>query len=325
MRISFRFRFVAATKFPKNRQWPPSNALSPKEFVLRSHRWFSQHNTNRTNQTMTINKLVFSLVGSAALAASAFAGTAPSGKCAKCVAPQVAAPEEDLGLTLAVGYDSHYLFRGLTLGENWISSSLDWTLPLTKDLRLDTGASFGTTAGDNARIGKTSFNGASYDRLELNANLVATVGQFELGAGYRWYHHMGNLGNIMTDGNEVGVNLATKLGPLNFGLGAYHDFTANGWYFEAAVNSEIKLCDRVSLVPGANIGYANHYSYNFEVAGVTPHFRSWTNVGVSLALPIKLTKHATLTPYVAGNFPLNDVKDIEDNQIYGGVSLSVKF
>lgn len=274
---------------------------------------------------MTINKLVFSLVGCAALTASAFAGTAPSGKSAKGVIPQVAAPEEDLGLTLAVGYDSHYFFRGLNLAEDWISTSLDWTLPLTKDLRLDTGANFGTSAGDTARIGKLVLDGASYERLELNANLVATLGPVELGVGYRWYHHMGDLGNVMEDGNEVGVNLATKLGPINFGVGAYRDFSIDGWYFEAAVNTEIKISDRVSLVPGVNIGYADQYSYHFKVLGFRPKTDSWTNVGVSLALPIKLTKRATLTPYIAGNFPLNDVKDIEDNQVYGGVSLSVKF
>jgi len=279
---------------------------------------------------MTINKLVFSLVGSAALAASTFAGTAPSGKGAKTVIPQVTAPEEDLGLTLAVGYDSHYFFRGLNLAEDWVSTSLDWTLPLTKDLRIDTGASFGTSAGDTARIGKFVLDGASYERLELNANLVATLGNVEIGAGYRWYHHMGTLGNVMEDGNEVGVNLATKLGPINFGLGAYRDFSIDGWYFEAAVNSEIKLCDRVSLVPGVNIGYADNYSYHFNAGGIKPSIDSWTNVGVSLALPIKLTKRATLTPYIAGNFPLNDLRSsggvkLQDDQVYGGVSLSVKF
>ena len=279
---------------------------------------------------MTINKLVFSLVGSAALATSAFAGTAPSGKCAKCVAPEVAPADDDLGLTLAVGYDSHYFFRGLDLAEDWVSTSLEWTLPLTKELRLDSGASFGTSAGDTARIGKYVFDGASYQRLELNANLVYNLGPAEIGVGYRWYHNLGNLANLMEDGHEVGVNAATKLGPLNFGVGAYHDFASDGWYFEAAVNSEIKLCDRVSLVPGANIGYADHYNYQFNVLGARPRADSFTNVGVSLALPIKLTKRATLTPYIAGNFPLNDLHNyagvkIDDSQVYGGVNLAVKF
>ncbi|MDB6120624.1 MAG: hypothetical protein JWO08_4405 [Verrucomicrobiaceae bacterium] len=274
---------------------------------------------------MTINKLVFSLVGIAALAASAFAGTAPSGKGAKNVAPEIAPVEQDLGLTLAVGYDTHYFFRGLNLAEDWVSTSLDWTLPLTQNLRLDTGAAFGTTAGDSSKFGDFELNDVSFQRLELSAQLVATLGPVEIGAGYRWYNNMGDLGDIMEDGHEVGVNLATKLGPLNFGVGAYHDFSIDGWYFEAAVNSEIKLCDRVSLVPGANIGYADQYSYHFNVFGAKPQVDSFTAVTVSLALPIKLSKHATLTPYIAGNLPLNDLKDVDDNQLYGGVKLAVKF
>ncbi len=274
---------------------------------------------------MTINKLVFSIVGSAALATSAFAGTAPSGKGAKNVAPEIAPVEQDLGLTLAVGYDTHYFFRGLNLAEDWVSTSLDWTLPLTQNLRLDTGAAFGTTAGDSAKFGDFGLDGVSFQRLELSAELVATLGPVEIGAGYRWYHNLGDLGDVMEDGHEVGVNLATKLGPLNFGVGAYHDFSIEGWYFEAAVNSEIKLCDRVSLVPGANIGYASEYSYHFNLFGLKPQVDKFTAVTVSLAMPIKLTKRATLTPYVAGNLPLDDLKDVEDNQLYGGVKLAVKF
>jgi len=272
---------------------------------------------------MTFNKLVFSLLGSAALATSAFAGT--SGKGAKNVAPEITPVDEDLGLTLAVGYDTHYFFRGLNLAEDWVSTSLDWTLPLTQNLRLDTGAAFSASAGDSAKFGDLDLDGVSFQRLELSAELVATLGPVEIGAGYRWYNNMGDLGDVMEDGHEVGVNLATKLGPLNFGVGAYHDFSIDGWYFEAAVNSEIKLCDRVSLVPGANIGYADQYSYHFNVGGIKPQADSYTAVTVSLALPIKLTKRATLTPYIAGNLPLNDLKDVEDNQLYGGVKLAVKF
>lgn len=277
---------------------------------------------------MTLNKLVFTLVGSAALAGTAFAGTSSS--CAKCVQPQVASVEEDLGLTLAVGYDTHYFFRGLNLAEDWVSTSLDWTLPLAKDLRFDAGASWGASAGDSARIGRFDLGDVSYQRLELNADVVATVGAFDIGVGYRWYHNLGDLADVMEDGHEVGVNVATKLGPINLGVGAYRDFAIDGWYFQAAANTEIKLCERVSLVPGVSIGYADNYSYHFNAFGLRPSVDSWTNVTVSLAMPIKLTKRATLSPYIAGNFPLEDLRNdggfrLEKNQVYGGVNLSVKF
>lgn len=288
---------------------------------------------------MTLNKLAFSLVGSLALATTGFAGTAPvkSGKvCTACTAP---AAEEELGLTLGVGYDSSFVFRGLNLADNWISTNLDYTLPLTSTVKLNLGAVYGTTAGDGFLqdlrddLGLGAFD-LSYQRLELAAGISADLGGVELGVGYRWYHHMGDGNAFLDDGHEVGVTLATKAGPINIGVGGYYDFAAEGWYFEAGINSEIKLCDRVSLVPGASIGYASSYNYqasdtvvalaNFFGADTTVD--GFTAVNLSLALPIKLSKHATLTPFVAWALPIDDLDDKgADDQLHGGVNLSVKF
>lgn len=276
---------------------------------------------------MTLNKLAFSFVGSLALATAGIAGTAPSGKtCTTCTPPAAA---EDLGFTLGVGYDTHYIFRGLELAEDWISTSIDWTLPLTDKVRLDLGANYGVSAGDSAgqsiihNITGLDIEGLSYQRLELSAGVVADLGGVELGLGYRWYNHQGDGEIFLEDGHEVGVTVATKAGPLNIGVGAYYDFAIEGWFFEVGVNSEIKLTDRISLVPGVNVGYGSDYTYHIEgVNGID----GFSHVGLSLALPIKLTKTATLTPFIAGNLPIDELEDRgEDNQLHGGVSLSVKF
>ncbi len=266
---------------------------------------------------MTLNKLAFSFLGTLALATTGFAGTAPSGKAPAPVAP---APEQDLGFTLGVGYDTHYIFRGLKLAEDWVSTNLDYTHSLTQNVRLDLGASYGVSADDSF----LGFDGLSYQRLELNGGLVADLGGVELGAGYRWYNHQGDGDILLEDGHEVGLTVATKAGPLNIGLGGYYDFAIEGWFFELGVNSEIKLTDRISLVPGVNVGYGVDYSYHIE--GATDGVDGFTHVGLSLALPIKLTKSATLTPFIAGNLPIDDLDEKgEDDQLHGGVSLSVKF
>jgi hypothetical protein len=265
---------------------------------------------------MTLNKLAFSLVGSLALATVGFAGTAPSGKkCTTCT-PAPAA-ESDLGFTLSAGYDSKYIFRGLDLGDNWVTTSLDWSLPLTSALRLETGASYGVSADDSF----LGVDGLSYQRLELNAGLVFDLGPVDLGVGYRWYNHQGDGDILLEDGHEVGLTLAAKAGPLNIGVGGYYDFAIDGWFFELGVNSEIKLTDRISLVPGASIGYGVDYNYHVEGASGIDGF---SHVGLSLALPIKLTKSATLTPYIAGNLPIDELDGL-DNQLFGGASISVKF
>jgi len=267
---------------------------------------------------MTLNKLAFSLVGSLALATAGIAGTAPAASGKKCTTCTPApAAENDLGFTLSAGYDTKFIFRGLDLADNWVSTSLDWNLPLTSNLSLVTGASYGVS-GDDSFLG---VDGLSYQRLELNGGLAIDLGAVDLGVGYRWYNHQGDADVLLEDGHEVGLTLAAKAGPLNIGLGSYYDFAIDGWFFELGVNSEIKLTERISLVPGANIGYGVDYTYHIEGAAGIDGF---SHVGLSLALPIKLTKSATLTPYIAGNLPIDELDGL-DNQLLGGVSLSVKF
>jgi hypothetical protein len=280
---------------------------------------------------MTLNKLAFSFLGTLALASTGFAGTAPS---AKAPAPVAPAPEQDLGFTLGLGYDSSLIFRGFNLADNWVTGSLDYTHAITNAVRFEAGAIYGSSAGDSfgeSLIDDTlgfDVEGLSYERLELNAGFVAELGGgLELGAGYRWYHHMGEADSLLEDGHEVGVSLAAKAGPVNLGVAAYYDFAVEGWYFEAGINSEIKLTDRISLVPGATIGYGLDYTWHLDDAVVGDvNSDGFTAVGLSLALPIKLTKSATLTPYVAANLPVDLLDDVGlDNEVIGGARITVKF
>lgn len=270
---------------------------------------------------MKLNKLAFSLVGSLALATTGFAGTAPSGKgCKTCCAP---APQDDsLGITATIGYDSTYVFRGIDLADHWVSAAIDWSIPLTSTVKLNLDAVYGSSADDSF----VGVNGASFERLEIGAGITADLGGAEVGLGYRWYHNMGDSDIVMEDGQEVGLTVATKVGPLNVGAGAYYDFEGEGWYFELGVNSEIKLTESISLVPGASIGYHSNYTWHFDPAVVGNTGDGFTAVNLSLSLPIKLTKTATLTPFVAWNLPIDSLDDAGvDDQVHGGVSISVKF
>ncbi|MNC97153.1 hypothetical protein D3C83_147140 [compost metagenome] len=52
----------------------------------------------------------------------------------------------------------------------------------------------------------------------------------------------------------------------------------------------------------------------------------FNHIKEGVSLPIKLTSTATLTPYIAGNIPIDSLEDNgEDDQVYGGISLSVSF
>ncbi len=265
---------------------------------------------------MKLNALL-KTAGFLALAASpVLAGTS-----GKTVAPPVVEePSTDLGITASLGYDTNFIFRGVDFADHWLTGGIALDIPLVDNVSFVGGASYGVSADDNA-IADT-LSGVSYQRLELNGGVSVDLGAAEVGLGYRFYNHQGDLSNILEDGHEVGLTVATSAGPLNFGLGGYYDFGIDGWYFEAAVNSVIEITESISLVPGASIGYAQDYSWH--VAGFQTD--GFTAINLSLALPIKLTKSATLTPYIAGNLPVDALDDAgEDAQLYGGVKLSVSF
>jgi hypothetical protein len=231
------------------------------------------------------------------------------------VEPQVSEPTE-LGLTLGLGYDTDFVFRGVDFANHWISANAGLDLPLAGPVSLLAGASYGLTADDSAANA-----GLSYRRLELNGGLGVDLGVAELGVGYRYYNHDGQLSNFLVDGHEVGVTLATAAGPINVGLGAYYDFEIEGYYFELAANTEIALTDSISLVPGASLGYVSDYSWHL----VGTSLNGFTAVGLSLAMPIKLGV-VTIAPYVAANLPIDALDAAgEEAIVFGGVRLSVSF
>lgn len=263
---------------------------------------------------MKLNSLIAAIV-SATLAGSAFAGTPSTdmSKGGKCCQP-VAAAEEALGFTLAVGYDTDYVFRGVEFARNLISASVDYVLPITPKLSLDLNAWYGASAGDKAAA---FAGGGSYGELDLSAWLQYEVCKdTKVGVKYTWYDYVGNAGKSVKDINEVGVTIVTKLYNFDLGAGAYYDWTARGYYFEYSVSRTFEINSWLSIQPGVVISHANHY---YGVSGGN-HIKPW------LAFPIKLCKSATLTPYVAGNLPYDSLESLgERKRVYGGVSLSVTF
>ena len=256
---------------------------------------------------MKLNSLILPFL-SVALVAPAFAGSPGKAPC-----PVQPAPESPLGFTATVGYDTDYVFRGVEFAKNLVSAQIDGNIALNKDLTFNLGAWYGASADDKA----AGFAGAgSYGELDLYAALLAKLGPVTAGVKYTWYNYLGHAGNFVEDVNEVGITLATSAAGLDFTAGAYYDFTAEGFYFEVGASKTIAVTSRISITPGVIVSYANDY---YGVSG-------FNHVKPYLAVPIKLTSTATLTPYIAGNLPIDALHDLgEGSRVYGGVSLSVSF
>jgi hypothetical protein len=250
------------------------------------------------------------ILGSLALAASAFAGTpVTTGKGVTPPAPPAPAAGlfDTVGATVDVGYDTHYFFRGFLISEQNVWGQVALSLPLAEKLSLGLGAWY------------TSSADISYDELDLNAGLSYDAGFAKFGVGYTHYEFFDGSagdGNGFDNADEVGATVSVPLGPVNLGAGYYYDFEADGSYIEAGIDAPIAVTDNFSIVPAALISYGVNY-YSDET--------DFQHIKLALSFPIKLTATATLTPYVAGNIALDTTEEFTDDEIYGGVKLSVSF
>ncbi|MEQ1843234.1 MAG: TorF family putative porin, partial [Verrucomicrobiales bacterium] len=166
-------------------------------------------------------------LGMSVFAASAFAG-APG----QAPAP-VQPAEEPLGFSVTVGYDSHYIFRGVEFAENLVSAAIDGTLPLTDMLSLNVGAWYGTSADDSGILG------GSFHELDLYAALLADLGPATVGVKFTEYLFDGD--SAFNDAPEIGLLLSTTAGPVDVIAGAYYDFEAEGFYFETGISKSIAV------------------------------------------------------------------------------------
>jgi hypothetical protein len=221
-----------------------------------------------------------------------------------------------------VGYESEYYFNGRGIAKDLGFASLDWTPQLDNTFSLNLGAWYGNSASED------------FSNLNLSAGVSANLGPVTVGVRYRWIDIItppeDTPGNILKDSiNEIGLTLDSKAGPVNLNGAAYYDDQTDGFYFEFGGNVPIKITEWLRLVPGAAVGLNSDY-YGID---------GFSHVRVSLAAPIRLTKTATLTPFIAGNLVFDKLKHVsvpggeeeeeeEENypsEVYGGITLTVKF
>jgi len=220
------------------------------------------------------------------------------------------AVEPDLGAEMAIGYNTHYIFRGTDLGENQITAQLDYAIPGTP---LALGAWYGNpTSGTTGNVVHAR-NPIHSDELDLYATLSHSFGAVDAWLRYTAYTYPeGGAPNT----NEIGTGVGTTMGPIDFALGGYYDLDIEGWFFDLSAGHSFTICDSASLDLSAGISY----QVDYNSAG-----SDWNNVLLMASVPIKLSSRATLTPYIAETFAMAAIEDTDNDELFGGVSLSVAF
>lgn len=249
---------------------------------------------------MKISKVLLSFTVAAATGlASLQAGSAPAPAMSAPVAPAATSHGllGDVAGELSSGFDSHYIFRGANLGENAVWTGLNLAVPIADGLDLGLGAWY---------INPTE--GGADDELDLFASLGTSFGGVDVSLGYTAYLYPEDNGDTT---NEINVAAGTEVMGVSVGGQYAYDFDLETHYFEASAGYGVELTDIISADFSVALGFTED---------------NYSHTTVSLAFPIALADGATLTPYVAGVFPDEEVHggSVED-EIFGGASLSVSF
>ena len=293
------------------------------------------------SMTSVITKSALVLAACASM--NAFAGTSSGKAPATAPEPESGALFDTLGATLEVGYDSRYYWRGLYRADNTVWSGLSLSLPLTEQLSLGFGAVY-TDSVDGSQLRSLNYD---FSELDLSTGLTYDAGFAKIGLVYTNYTYFntfvgqtngfGFLDNTeggITGANEVGLTLATSVGPVNFTGGYWYNTTIGGSYAQVGAELPIEITSWLSIVPAVQLGYGFDY---FTAPQFGARSGGLTHVIPTISAPIKLTKNATLTPYVAYNISLDSRHNAaggasvvvngnaQDSEIFGGVKLSVSF
>jgi len=245
---------------------------------------------------------------------AATAASSMGGPSAPPVAPPVSVEADNdaglrggVGLAVTVGWDSHYIFRGepIQLNTGWVELSYD--LALTEALSLNVTPWF-----------LQDFD-SDFNEFDLTAALTYTLDPWAFSLGYAGYYYPrkswgGNEG--IGDEQEMSAAISRQFGDFSATLLGAYSFTRDAFYFEVAAEYSLTLSDALTLTPAVVLGWdADYYAAGTDL----------NHLGLRLSLDYQVTPWCTLTPYVAGNFPLGHLEADYGEDVFGGVSLTIVF
>ena len=183
---------------------------------------------------MNLRKLfVTSAVLSAAGLLTAQAGPAPM---APAPVPAPVGPSSLLGDVtgeVSVGVDTHYIFRGVNLGEDAYWSGVNFDIPLTEGVSFG----FGSWYINPTDVGDTP---VSDDELDLTAGISSSFGGLDVYLGYTAYLYPETSAG---DTHEVGIAIGKDFGGFGVSGGYYYDWELESHYFEIGAAYGVEVTD----------------------------------------------------------------------------------
>lgn len=287
----------------------------------------------KTTKTSVVTKSVLALAAVASL--NAFAGPKPAPAPAACASCDNSA----LSGSLSADYASTFLFRGAAFGDNVLTTALGVSVPLGEGFSLGLGSTvargLSANGGRNGSPGNFQWNtyslGLNYEAGPVKLGLV--FNQYDnlnggISRGSRSGGAAGRSNNLSDSFNEVGITAAVAAGAVDLGAAVYRDFDNDSVYAQVSVGTAIEVTSAVKLVPSvvAGYGFSDYYATANPGGSSNSGDDGLTHVAANLAVPIKVTKNSTLTPYGSWNLTGDQRSfNASNSQVIGGVKFSVAF
>lgn len=206
---------------------------------------------------------------------------------------------------LHIEWDSRYFSEGR---DNLDGGSL-WTASLEMEWKCFTSGLWYGNSPDR-----------DYDEMQMTLGLAETFGDFEL---YGNYTHLRYPSDDTFD-NEIatGVNWSGMPFELELAAEAYYSFAAGGVFCELALNREIEISDRFTLI--ASSIYGMNYGY------VDDGHRGSNNIALRLSAEFAITKSLAITAHTAYSWALDKKPDMPGDEslidfFHGGIGLQLSF
>lgn len=260
-------------------------------------------------------------VGALGAATAMLAGYALAGTETAPTAPAPVA-QSSLEGEIHVGYNTSYIWRGFDLGNDMVEAGVDMAYDFGNGLNISAGAWYASFDSNRTLSGGD-------DELDLYAEVSKDFGFATAFVGYIYYMNNPHSYAILNpfpddDQQEVYFGLSRELfWGVEGSLAYYWDVVGdNGGYTELGLEKSFEFTPCLSLDTGVKTGY-------FWEEGGLGH------VTAMVALNWNFLGDATISPYIAYSWELDELESVyvpgglplgnEENQIFGGVKLTVKF
>ena len=166
-------------------------------------------------------------------------------------------------------------------------------------------------------------DGANFNETDMTLSYDGSAGIVGYSIGYIYYGLDG-----VDDTQEIyaGVSVDTIAAPS---LTIYRDYDEfPGWYVNLSASHSFPVTEAISVDVGGHISYlmVDETSTMADPGDPTSEYSDFHDGQVSVSASIPVTEYLSVTPELYYSFPLgSDASDVIDDQIYGGITLSMAF